>query len=63
MEQIKMFRSKASQPDALEKLVNNFLSENETKISVKDIQYTTATTVKETSDSLVWSAMVRYEIL
>ena len=50
MEQIKLFRSKAILPDALETQVNNFLSENETKILVKDIQYATATTVKENSD-------------
>lgn len=63
MEQIKLFRSKAILPDALETQVNNFLSENETKILVKDIQYATATTVKEYSDQFVWSAMVRYEVL
>lgn len=63
MEQIKLFRSKAILPDALETQVNNFLSENETKILVKDIQYATATTVKENSDRFVWSAMVRYEVL
>ena len=63
MEQIKLFRSKAILSDALETQVNNFLSENETKILVKDIQYATATTVKENSDRLVWSAMVRYEVL
>ena len=63
MEQIKMFFKKAILPSALEAQVNDFLSENETKISVKDIQYTTATTVKENSDQLVWSAMVRYEVL
>ena len=63
MEQIKLFRSKAILPDALETQVNNFLCENEAKISVKDIQYNTATTAKENSDQLVWSAMVRYEVL
>ena len=63
MEQIKLFRSKAILPDALETQVNNFLSENETKILVNDIQYATATTVKENSDQFVWSAMVRYEVL
>ena len=63
MEQIKLFRSKTILPDALETQVNNFLCENEAKISVKDIQYTTATTAKENSDQLVWSAMVRYEVL
>lgn len=63
MEQIKLFRSKAILPDALETQVNNFLSENGTKILVKDIQYATATTVKENSDQFVWSAMVRYEVL
>lgn len=63
MEQIKLFRSKAILPDALETQVNSFLSENETKILIKDIQYATATTVKENSDQLVWSAMVRYEVL
>ena len=63
MEQIKMFCKKAILPSALEAQVNDFLSENETKISVKDIQYTTATTEKENHDKLVWSAMVRYEVL
>lgn len=63
MEQIKLFRSKAILPDALETQVNNFLSENETMILVKDIQYATATTVKENSDQFVWSPMVRYEVL
>lgn len=63
MEQIKMFRSKANLPDALESQVNNFLKENEAKISVKDIQYNTATTAKENSDQLVWTAMLRYEVL
>ena len=63
MEQIKLFRSKTILPDALETQVNNFLSENEAKISVKDIQYNTVTTAKENSDHLVWSAMVRYEVL
>ena len=63
MEQIKIFCKKANLPSALEAQVNDFLSENETKISVKDIQYTTATTVKENSDQFVWSAMVRYEVL
>ncbi len=41
MEQIKLFRSKTILPDALETQVNNFLCENEAKISVKDIQYNT----------------------
>lgn len=63
MEQIKMFWKKANLPSELEAQVNDFLSENEAKISVKDIQYTTATTAKENSDQLVWSAMVRYEVL
>lgn len=63
MEQIKLFRSKTILPDALETQVNNFLCENEAKISVKDIQYNTVTTAKENSDRLVWSAMVRYEVL
>lgn len=63
MEQIKLFRSKTILPDALETQVNNFLSENEANISVKDIQYNTVTTAKENSDQLVWSAMVRYEVL
>ena len=63
MEQIKMFCKKAILPSALEAEVNDFLSENEAKISVKDIQYTTATTAKENHDKLVWSAMVRYEVL
>ena len=63
MEQIKLFRSKAILPDALETQVNNFLSENETKILVKEIQYVTATTAKENSDQFVLSAMVRYEVL
>lgn len=63
MEQIKLFRSKTILPDALETQVNNFLSENEAKISVKDIQYNAVTTAKENSDQLVWSAMVRYEVL
>ena len=35
MEQIKMFCKKANLPSALEAQVNDFLSENETKISVK----------------------------
>ena len=63
MEQIKIFWKKANLPSELEAQVNDFLSENEAKISVKDIQYTTATTAKENSDKLVWSAMVRYEVL
>ena len=63
MEQIKLFRSKTILPDALETQVNNFLSENEAKISVKGIQYNTVTTAKENSVQLVWSAMVRYEVL
>lgn len=63
MEQIKMFCKKANLPSELEAQVNDFLSENEAKISVKDIQYTTATTEKENHDKLVWSAMVRYEVL
>lgn len=63
MEQIKLFRSKTILPDALETQVNNFLSENEAKILVKDIQYNAVTTAKENSDQLVWSAMVRYEVL
>ena len=63
MAQIKMFCKQTNLPRALEAPVNDFLSENETNISVKDIQYTTATTVKENSDQLVWSAMVRYEVL
>ena len=63
MEQIKLFRSKTILPDALETQVNNFLSENEAKISVKDMQYNTVTTANENSDQLVWSAMVRYEVL
>lgn len=63
MEQIKMFWKKANLPSELEAQVNDFLSENEAKISVKDIQYTTATTEKENHDKLVWSAMVRYEVL
>ena len=63
MEQIKLFRSKTILPDALETQVNNFLSENEAKISVKGIQYNTVIAAKEDSDQLVWSAMVRYEVL
>ena len=63
MEQIKLFRSKTILPDALETQVNNFLSENEAKISVKGIQYNTVITAKENSYQLVWSAMVRYEVL
>ena len=63
MEQIKLFRSKTILPDALETQVNNFLCENEAKISVKGIQYNTVITAKESSDQLVWSAMVRYEVL
>lgn len=63
MEQIKLFHSKTILPDALETQVNNFLCENEAKISVKDIQYNTVTTAKENSNRLVWSAMVRYEVL
>ena len=63
MEQIKLFRSKTILPDALETQVNNFLCENEAKILVKDIQYNTVITAKESSDQLVWSGMVRYEVL
>ena len=63
MEQIKLFRSKTILPDALETQVNNFLCENEAKFSVKEIQYNTVTTAKENSDQLVWSAIVRYEVL
>lgn len=61
MEQIKFFRNKSIQSNSIETEVNEFLSENETKILVKDIQYNT-TGVAE-SDKLIWTVMVRYEVL
>ena len=62
MEQIKLFQS--SIRDELEAQVNYFLSENETKISVKDIQFNTVAKVRQNYDALViWTAMVRYEVL
>ena len=51
MEQIKLFRSKTILPDALETQVNNFLSENEAKISVNDLQYNTVITARENSEA------------
>lgn len=63
MEQIKLFQEKTPELTKFEAQVNAFLAEQADKIIVKDIKYTAVTPNPGNSIWVIWTAMVRYEVV
>ena len=63
MEQIKLFQEKTPDLAKFEAQVNTFLKDNEGKILVKDIKYNAISPNPNNSSWMIWTAMVRYEVL
>lgn len=63
MTQIKLFMDHTPYMDKFEEKVNSFLKENEGKIVVKDIKYTSDSVNPHNSVWKNWTAMVVYETI
>lgn len=63
MTQIKLFMDKTPYMDKFEEKVNSFLKENEGKIVVKDIKYTSDSPNPHNSVWKNWTAMVVYKTI
>ena len=63
MTQIKLFMDKTPYMDKFEEKVNSFLKENEGKIVVKDIKYTSDSVNPNNSVWKNWTAMIVYETI
>lgn len=62
MTQIKLFKDQTPDMDKFESKVNDFLKENEDKIIVKDIKYTSVKPNPHNSAWDSWTAMIIYDI-
>jgi hypothetical protein len=62
MTQVKLFSEKTFQPEQIEKKINGFLQENEGKIIVKDIKYTSENSGASSNSWRSWTFMVIYEV-
>jgi hypothetical protein len=63
MVQIKLFRDHTPDMEKVEKQINTFLREQEGRIVVKDIKYTTDYVPPHNSAWQNWTAMVIYEVV
>lgn len=64
MVQIKLFNEKSTlSPEGLERMVNEFLQENEGKIEVKEIRHDTMTPNPNNTLWKSWTIMIVYETL
>lgn len=59
--QVKLYCNKCAYPMEFEEEVNQFLKENEGKIIVRDIKYTTTPPHPDRNTWQIWTAMVIYE--
>lgn len=62
MTQIKLFKAKTADMEKFESTVNAFLKENDNKIIVKDIKYTSERPNPNNNASNIWTAMIIYDI-
>ena len=62
MTQIKLFKDQTPDMDKFESKVNDILKENEDKIIVKDIKYTSVKPNPHNSAWDSWTAMIIYDI-
>lgn len=62
MIQIKLFSEQVFKPEQVEKKINDFLQENEKKIIVKDIKYTSENYGAPSNSWKSWTVMVIYEV-
>ena len=63
MEQIKLFHEQTPDLSKFENMVNGFLKDNADKIIVKDIKYTSLPPNLNNPVWMIWTAMVRYEVI
>ena len=63
MVQIKLFRDHTPDMEKVEKQINTFLREQEGRIVVKDIKYTTDYVNSNNSAWQNWTVMVIYEVV
>lgn len=61
MTQIKLFNARTPKIEEMEKKVNDFLAENDGKITIRDIKYTGDPF--ENNSWVSWTAMVVYDIV
>ena len=62
MTQIKLFNARTPKIEEMEKKVNDFLAENDGKITVRDIKYT-GDPSENNNVWVSWTAMVVYDTL
>jgi hypothetical protein len=62
MVQIKLFQDRTSYVEEFESTVNEFLKENEDKIIVRDIKYTSEKPNFNESARDIWTVMIIYDL-
>ncbi len=62
MTQIKLFNARTPKLEEMEKKVNDFLAENDGKITVRDIKYT-GNPFENNNVWVSWTAMVVYDTI
>lgn len=64
MTQVKMFIKESPSDNPIEKQVNDFLEENDGKITVKDVKYDVMWPCRvRNSEWLFWTALVLYDVI